>query len=137
MPDSTDGEAGGCTNGHWSREDLDKIRARLVVVERGGRMEEYTTAIRTLQMKVKALEYRVEDAENRSRRNNLRIESLAEGAEGVHPTTFVEDLLRSLLPAAQLPPYFVVERAHRVPPQRVPPGSPPRTMILRLLNFRD
>lgn len=42
-----------------------------------------------------------------------------------------------MLPAAQLTPYFTVERAHRVPPQRGLVGSLPRTMILRLLNFRD
>lgn len=81
--------------------------------------------------------YRAEDAENRSRRNNLRIVGLPEGVEGRSPSQFTEGLLRSLLPTAQLSPYFAVERAHRVPPRPGPEGAPPRTFILRLLNFRD
>lgn len=94
-------------------------------------------SIHTLQVKVKALESRAEDGENRSRRNNLRIVGLPEGAEGQDPTTFTEHLLRTLLPQAQFSPHFVIERAHRMPPVRGPPGSPPRTFIFRLLNFQD
>lgn len=75
-------------------------------------------------LKVKALEYREEDAENRNRRNNLCIIGLAEGMEGNHPTTFVKDLLRSLLPDACLSPQYVVERAHSVPPKPGPHGDP-------------
>lgn len=86
---------------------------------------------------MKALEYRAEDAENRNRRNNLRIVGLPEGAEGGDPTSFIEGLLRDLLPEARWSSYFTVERAHRIPPKPGPPGSPPRTFILCLLNFRD
>ncbi|XP_073480012.1 proteinase-activated receptor 1-like [Aquarana catesbeiana] len=91
------------------RQDLDKKRARLGAAEQKvGRVEdvteEHSVAIRTLQNKVKVLEYHADDAENRSRRNNLRIVGFAEGAEGQNPATFVEDLLRSLLPGAQLSP---------------------------------
>lgn len=124
------------------RQDLDKIRSRVSEAERRvGSVEDtvndHTASIRTLQTKVRALEYRAEDAENRSRRNNLRIVGLPEGVEGRTPALFTEELLRSLLPSAQLSPYFVVERAHRVPPRPGPEGAPPRTLILRLLNFRD
>lgn len=62
---------------------------------------------------------------------------LAEGAEGNNPTGFVEDMLRNLLPDARLSPHYTVERAHRIPPRPGPPGAPPRTFILRLLNFQD
>lgn len=75
--------------------------------------------------------------ENRSRCNNLRIVGLPEGMEGKNPTIFVEELICSLLPSAQYSPYFTVKRAHRVPPRPGPEGSPPRTLFLRLLNFRD
>lgn len=83
---------------------------------------------------MKALEYKADDAENRNRRNNLRIVGLA---EGTNPAVFVEQLLRNLLPNAQFSPYFTVERAHRVSPKPNIPGAPPHTFILRLLNFRD
>lgn len=86
---------------------------------------------------VRALEHRAEDAENRNRRNNLRIIGLPERAEDPDPTAFTERLLRQLLPQASFSPYFTVERAHRMPAVRGPPGAPPRTFILRLLHFRD
>lgn len=98
---------------------------------------EHDGALHTLQSKLKTLEYRADDAENRCRRNNIRIIGLVEGAEGKNPTVFVEELLCSLLPATQLSPYFTVERAHHMPPQPGPQGAPPRTFILWLLNFRD
>lgn len=50
-------------------------------------------AILCLQTKVRALEYRTEDTENYSRRNNLRILGLAEGMEGNNLTVFVDELL--------------------------------------------
>lgn len=80
---------------------------------------------------MKALEYRAEDAENRSRRNNIHIVGLLEGVEGHNPMAFIEDMLRALLPAAQLSPHFMV------PPRPGPDGAPPRTFILLLMNFRD
>ena len=124
------------------RQDFDKIRSRVTEAERRlGEAEDmivdHDSSIRALQSKVRALEYRAEDAENRSRRNNLRIVGLPEGVEGRAPAHFAEELLRSLMPLAQLSQYFAVERAHRVPPRPGPEGAPPRTFILRLQNFRD
>lgn len=124
------------------RQDLDKIRTRVAETERRVGDVEYTVtdhavSIRALQTKVRALEYRTEDVENRSRRNNLRLVGLPEGVEGRSPALFVEDLLRSLLPAAQLSLHFAVERAHHVPPKPGPVGASSRTFILKLLNYRD
>lgn len=65
--------------------------------------------------KLKALEYRAEDAESRNRRNNLRIVGLSEGAKGNNPTCYVEDMLRNLLPDARLFSHYAVERAHGYP----------------------
>lgn len=50
----------------------------------------------------------------------IHIIGLAEGSEGRNPTTFIKELLRSLLPVAHLSPYFTVARAHWVPPQPGP-----------------
>lgn len=62
---------------------------------------------------------------------------LVEGVEGTNPMVFVEGLLRTLLPNANFSPYYTIERAHRILPRPGPSGAPPRTLILRLLNFRD
>lgn len=85
------------------RQDLDKIRARVSVVEqRVGQavdtITEQNTSIRTLQSKVRALEYKMDDAENRNRRNNLRIMGLPEGMEGRNPTRFASFYLRHRSP---------------------------------------
>lgn len=124
------------------RRDMDKMRDRMTEAERRigdseDAIHDNRASIHTLQAKVKILESRAEDSENRSRRNNLRLVGLPEGAEGRDPTAFTETLLRALLPQAPFSPHFVVERAHRMPPVRGPPGAPPRTFIFRLLNFRD
>lgn len=122
--------------------DMDCFRSRLTDAERRvGEVEDALqnqgVSLRTVQTKMKVLEARAEDAENRNRRNNLRIVGLPEGTEGKDPTAFTEHLLRTLLPDARFSDVFVVERAHRMPATRVPPGTPPRTFILKLLNFRD
>lgn len=124
------------------RLDMNKMRSRISSVEqRLSHTEdivgEHTTELRTLHTKIRALEYKAEDAKNRNRRNNLHIIGLAEGVEGPHPTDFVEKFLRTLLPSAQFPPFYAVEREHCIPPKPGPPGSPPRTFILKFLNFRD
>lgn len=91
------------------RQDMDKMRTRLSSAEQHlsqteDTVAEHTSSLRSLQTKIRALEYRNEDVENRNRRNNLRIVGLAEGVEGPHPTEFVEQLLSTLLTRAQFPP---------------------------------
>lgn len=101
------------------RKDADKIHMRVTDVERRvgdseDLLQEHSADLNSLKTKVKSLESRAEDAENRNRRHNLRIVGLAEGAEGSDPTAFTEQLLRSLLPQAPFSAHFVVERAHRM-----------------------
>lgn len=63
--------------------------------------------------------------------------SLVQKAEDPDPSGFTERLLRQLFPQMAFFPFFAVERAHRMPAARGPLGAPPRTFILRLLNYRD
>lgn len=86
---------------------------------------------------MKTLQARAEDAKNWNHRNNLRIVRLPEGAEGNDSTAFTKRLLCTLLPRAQFSYFFVVKWAHRMPATRGILGAPPRTFILKLLNFRD
>lgn len=121
------------------RRDMDKYRDRLTEAERRvgdtvDTIREHGASLRILQVKMKMLESRAEDQENRNRRNNLRLVGLPGGQD---PEAYTEQLLRTLLPQAQFSTHFAVERAHRMPSVRGPPGAPPRTFIFRMLNFRD
>ena len=83
------------------------------------------------------LEDRAEDAENRSRRNNLRLVGIPEGIDTQDMTQLIEDWFRSWVLGEALTGNFAVERAHRSLGARPPPGAPPRAIITRILNFRD
>lgn len=124
------------------RRDMDSFRARLAVAVRcvgdsEDTLRDHSASLCTLQTRVKLLENKAEDAENCNRRNNLRIVGLPEGVEGSDPPAFTEHLLRTLLPHAQFSPFFIMERAHRMPATWGIRGAPLRTFILRLLNFGD
>lgn len=99
---------------------MDCFRSRLAETElRVGEAEDtlqsHGVSLHTLQTKMKTLEVRAEDAENRNRRNNLRIVGLPKGMEGMDLTSFTEHLLCALLPGACFSYFFVVYRAHRMP----------------------
>ncbi|KAJ1140068.1 hypothetical protein NDU88_006429 [Pleurodeles waltl] len=68
-------------------------------------------AIERLQQQMEILQERVEDAEGRSRRNNIHIIGLPEGKEGSNPTRYIETWLQSIA-KDRLSVYFVVEIAH-------------------------
>lgn len=121
------------------RRNMDKYRNRLSEAERRvGDTEDtlraHGNSLHTLQVKMKVMESHAEDQENR---NNLCLVGLPEGAEGRDPAAYTEQLLCILLPQAAFSPYFAVERAHRMPSARGPPGAPLKTFIFRLLNFCD
>uniref|UniRef100_H3AYY0 L1 transposable element RRM domain-containing protein n=1 Tax=Latimeria chalumnae TaxID=7897 RepID=H3AYY0_LATCH len=81
---------------------------------------------------------RVQDLENRSRRNNIRILGVPEGAEGnnLSGTAFLLTLLRDCLPLPDAGD-MEIERAHRTLGPK--PGSEqrPRPIIAHFLRFRD
>lgn len=109
---------------------MDKVRDKLGEAERRvGESEDlirdHRATLHTLQVCMEALESRAEDSENRSRRNNLRVVGLLEGAEGQDAVAFTEHLLHTLLPGAVFSPHFAVERAHRTPPIMWTAGVPP------------
>ncbi|KAJ1084298.1 hypothetical protein NDU88_004450 [Pleurodeles waltl] len=93
-------------------------------------------AIVKLQQQMEDLQERIEDAEGRSRRNNIRIIGLPEGKEGNNPTQYIETWLQSIA-KDKLSTHFVVERAHRIPGRKPIPRAPARPVIARILNYRD
>lgn len=97
----------------------------------------HTAQLAELQSLVSSLVHKVNDAENRQRRNNVRVIGLPEGAEGRDSAIFAESLFKQLLNLPDMPPTYVVERAHRVPMGKQPEGAPPRPFLVRLLNYRN
>lgn len=83
---------------------------------------------------VEAIWEKLEDMENRSRRNNVRFIGFPEGAEGTEVAKFVEDLIPELLSIEET---VEIERAHRVPSQRPPIGEKPRPILAKFLRSSD
>lgn len=124
------------------RQDVQKIRERTAALE--GRVGEVAddvlhlkTDLGSTTRKTDAAYDRVEDLENRLRRNNLRLVGVPEKEEGSNPTEYVERWLLNTFQDMGLSPLFAIERAHRVPMRPLPPGHPPRAILARVLNCRD
>lgn len=83
------------------------------------------------------LQDRLTDQESRSRRENVRIYGVVEGAEvGTDSvSTFVEKLLRENLEIPQST-NIQIERAHRALGPRPPSGAPPRSIVVRFLSYK-
>lgn len=92
--------------------------------------------IRSLENKNRDMEDKLEDLEARSRRSNLRLVNLPEGAEGNDACSFLETWIPEALGLASPNTKPILERAHRVGP-RSDPSAPPRTLIMKFLNDRD
>uniref|UniRef100_A0A3B5LHZ3 L1 transposable element RRM domain-containing protein n=1 Tax=Xiphophorus couchianus TaxID=32473 RepID=A0A3B5LHZ3_9TELE len=100
------------------------------------RSEDHSSRLAAMEKTVERLLLKVDDLENRSRCNNLKIINLPEGAEG---STSLVDFLQSALPAlVDLPadfPSLEIERAHRALAPAPDPGKPPRSVLVRFLRF--
>ena len=124
------------------RQDLRGVADR--VTEAESRISTAEDEITKLQSQVNQLlktsailEDRAEDAENRSRRNNLRLVGIPEGIDTPDLSQLIEYWLLSWVTNGALYKNFAVERAHRSLGARPPPGAPPRSIIIRILNYRD
>uniref|UniRef100_H3B1W3 L1 transposable element RRM domain-containing protein n=1 Tax=Latimeria chalumnae TaxID=7897 RepID=H3B1W3_LATCH len=81
---------------------------------------------------------RVQDLENRCRRNNIRVLGVPEGAEGnnISGPAFLLTLLHDCLPFPDAGD-MEIERSHRTLGQKPGPDQHPRPIIARFLRFRD
>lgn len=91
------------------------------------------TKVQSLEGKNKDLEEKILDLEARSRRSNLRLVNLPEGAEGEDACTFLESWIPEVLELRAKP---TVERAHRIGP-RSDTNAAPRTLIMKFLSYKD
>lgn len=94
-------------------------------------------SVQALEKKNKGLEEKVLDLEARSRRSNLRLVNLPEGAEGEDACAFLENWLPEALNLALLRTALIVERAHRVELKSTSNTAAPRTLIMKFLNYKD
>lgn len=92
--------------------------------------------ISTLESKVETLARKAVDMEDRSRRNNVRLVGLAEGAEGSDAVGFLRINLSIWFPSMK-DRLIEVDRAHRVYGAGAQNTGRSRTLIFRLLRWQD
>lgn len=80
---------------------------------------------------------RLDDIENRLRRNNVHDIGIPERAECKNPVAFIEQWLLSVFGKDSFSHMFTVQRAHRVPAHPLPPGNSLRFFLFKLLNHKD
>ncbi|KAJ1185361.1 hypothetical protein NDU88_002154 [Pleurodeles waltl] len=85
---------------------------------------------------IKKLEHRAEDAEGRSRRNNMRIVGLQVNTEGPDAVTYLELWVRSIMKDRSLMLFFSLEREHCVPARPPASGRPPRPIVAKLIHLQ-
>lgn len=122
------------------KQQIDTLEERLTTIEtrvsdtedRGLRQER---ALAYLLSKDAKLTARLDDMENRLRRNNIRVYGIPEGAEGKEMIPFITNLFKSNL-KLQEDMNICLERAHRAITPKPKPTAPPRSIIVRFLDFK-
>lgn len=130
-------------------ETLEKISSTLetqskrisVAEQRVSDVEDTVTGLETrladAEKKLRVMADSLDDMENRSRRDNIRVLNLKEGVEGKRPIDFFETWLPTVLKLEASPGNkrrIKIDRAHR---SLGPRGARPRPVIIRLHNSRD
>ncbi|KAL7882930.1 hypothetical protein SRHO_G00005880 [Serrasalmus rhombeus] len=131
-----------------SGEDLDGAAPVLHALEQnledaGNSLTEVDSRVTTLENTCSALvkenetiRAKLDDLENRARRNNIRIIGIPERLEGPRPTSFIESLLLDVFGSDSFTKPPAVDRAHRSLAPMPKQHQPPRPMIVRLHHFQ-
>uniref|UniRef100_A0A096MB96 L1 transposable element RRM domain-containing protein n=1 Tax=Poecilia formosa TaxID=48698 RepID=A0A096MB96_POEFO len=125
---------------HVLKTSSDQHGASIVELERAASQsaDEVTalqSEIKRLRTEMNQLTEKHIDLEGRSRRQNIRIAMLKEGAEkGAEMNGFVSQLLKEVLTLDDMP---LVDRAHRALRRRPDDTGPPRALVVRLHYYRD
>ncbi|RXN39389.1 LINE-1 type transposase domain-containing 1 [Labeo rohita] len=82
------------------------------------------------------LQTKLTDLEARSRRNNLRIYGIAEGAENNDIFQFIESFLKDELDLVGITPDLGIQRCHRALGPRPPSEAQPRSVIVYFQEFK-
>lgn len=102
-----------------------KVRdIEVAVTTHADRLESLEALCKTLQDGYNYQRKKVLDLESRSRRQNIRITGIPEGAEKGNPSEFVSALIPTLFGSDQFPDKVLVDIAHRIGPRPAQAGSP-------------
>lgn len=116
------------------REITDRVEAteqRVAVVEEShAETAEMLTYTLKLQESIQA---QLTDLEGRSRRNNIRIHGIPEGAEGDNMKVFLEEFFKSELSLTETP--LGIQRCHRTLRPRPPQSANPRSVLFYFLEY--
>lgn len=96
----------------------------------GGEVKEVLTRMQKAQLR---LQSKITELEGHSRRNNIRIYGIREGAKGTSMTGFVENLIKTNLGASNVIDVddLGIERAHRALGAKPLETAPPRSTVVR------
>lgn len=101
-------------------------------------MEEWSTeAMEALSQALNAqenLQAKLTDLEARSRRNNIRLYGVPEGAEGDNTEEFIGGFIKAELAPADTE--LGIQRCHRALGSRPPPGANPRSIVIYFLQYK-
>lgn len=101
------------------------------------RLERLESTCAVLSRDNKELKVKLDDLENRSRRNNIRIIGLPEKIEGQQPTAFIDTLMREIFGSEAFPTPLIADRAHRIAAMRKnSTDNRPRPLIVRIHHFQ-
>lgn len=124
------------------RHDLQKVRERTTTLE--GRvslveddLNPFKWEIITVREQKINYDKKMDDMENRMQRKKVRIVGLPERSEGLDPVAFLEKWFKDLFGEDTFSTFFTLERAHRVPFRPPPPGCPPRSLLVKMLYYKD
>ena len=93
--------------------------------------------LRGLQEKTNQQAAKLDEIEDRLRRNNVRVIGLPERSEGSNTISFMEGWLRDIFGPDTFSSFFSIERAHRVPFKPPQEGGRPRSLLFKLFYYGD
>ncbi|KAK1886636.1 LINE-1 retrotransposable element ORF1 protein [Dissostichus eleginoides] len=121
---------------------LDKLSSRVTEAEdRIGTAEDQLVDLDFRVVKLRKendfLMEKVDQLENYSRRNNIRVINLGESCEGNDPVNFFVNWIPATLGQEHFTEPLIIERAHRAFGPRPPADQRPRPVLIRLLKCQD
>lgn len=114
---------------------LDEVEERIGEVETcSGEARQVLTQMQKTQL---AMQSKITELEGHSRRNNIRIYGIREGAEGTSMTNFVTNLIKTNLEADNASDMsdLSIERAYRASGAKPPEAAAPRSTVVRFARY--